>query len=383
MQVITTTGALKEFCERLTAYDFITVDTEFMREKTYYSKLCLVQVASKDEAAIVDPLANGIDLQPLLELLADESVLKVFHAARQDIEIFYKLMGEVPRPLFDTQIAAMACGHGDQVGYEPLVREVTGTQIDKGSRFTDWAKRPLSEKQLKYAIGDVTHLVHVYEALQKELEESGRAHWVAEEMAALDDPTLYYTEPDEAWQRLKIRHLKPRDIGVLKEVAAWREREAIARDIPRSRILKDEGIVEVARAAPKTVAELGGLRSIPSGFERSKSGAGLLAAIQKGLELKDEERPSRPTREHRHPAPADVLDLLRVLLKRQSEEYGVAPKLLASAADLEAIALSDEADVPALKGWRREVFGDIALRLKHGELALGLKGKKVRLIENA
>mgnify|MGYP001793563388 CR=1 FL=1 len=381
MQVITSTDALSAFCTAVAQGPFVTVDTEFMREKTYYSQLCLVQVASEDDAAIIDPLAEGLDLQPLLDLLADESVVKVFHAARQDIEIFYKLMGEVPGPLFDTQVAAMACGYGDQVGYEPLVRAVTGEQVDKGSRFTDWSRRPLSKKQLTYALGDVTHLVDVYKALQKQLDKTGRASWVAEEMAVLDAPSLYFTAPEAAWQRLKLRNVRKKEIGPLMKVAEWREREAQKKDLPRSRILKDDGIIEVGRAAPTTPEELGRLRSIPNGFERSRSAASLVAAVQEGVAIPEEDLPPIEKNGPRTPPPADVVDLLRVLLKRQSEHHGVAPKLLASAADLEAIALNDEADVPAMTGWRREVFGGLALKLKHGQLALGLEGKSVRLIE--
>lgn len=381
MQVITSTDALEQLCGRLRQHDFVTVDTEFMREKTYYSRLCLIQVASEDEAAIVDPLADAIDLQPLLDLLADRNVLKIFHAARQDLEIFYELMKAVPGPLFDTQIAAMACGHGDQVGYEALIREMTGAKVDKGSRFTDWSKRPLTEKQLNYALGDVTHLIDAYKALVRELEESGRMDWVAEEMAVLDDPNLYFTAPEEAWKRLKIRNLRPREIDVLKHVAAWREREAIARDLPRSRILKDDALFEVARAAPETVAELGNLRGVPSGYERSKSAGALLDAVKTAKALPEDQRTVKERPVSRHPAPTDVVDLLRVLLKRQCEEYGIAPKMLASAADLEAIALNDAADVPAMKGWRRNVFGEIALQLKKGELALSLNGKHVELLD--
>ena len=381
MQVITSTDALEQLCGRLRQHDFVTVDTEFMREKTYYSRLCLIQVASEDEAAIVDPLADAIDLQPLLDLLSDRNVLKIFHAARQDLEIFYELMKAVPGPLFDTQIAAMACGHGDQVGYEALIREMTGAKVDKGSRFTDWSKRPLTEKQLNYALGDVTHLIDAYKALVRELEESGRIDWVAEEMAVLDDPNLYFTAPEEAWKRLKIRNLRPREIDVLKHVAAWREREAIARDLPRSRILKDDALFEVARAAPETVAELGNLRGVPSGYERSKSAGALLDAVKTAKALPEDQRTVKERPVSRHPAPTDVVDLLRVLLKRQCEEYGIAPKMLASAADLEAIALNDEADVPAMKGWRRNVFGEIALQLKKGELALSLNGKHVELLD--
>lgn len=381
MQVITSTDALEQLCGRLRQHDFVTVDTEFMREKTYYSRLCLIQVASEDEAAIVDPLADAIDLQPLLDLLSDRNVLKIFHAARQDLEIFYELIKAVPGPLFDTQIAAMACGHGDQVGYEALIREMTGAKVDKGSRFTDWSKRPLTEKQLNYALGDVTHLIDAYKALVRELEESGRIDWVAEEMAVLDDPNLYFTAPEEAWKRLKIRNLRPREIDVLKHVAAWREREAIARDLPRSRILKDDALFEVARAAPETVAELGNLRGVPSGYERSKSAGALLDAVKTAKALPEDQRTVKERPVSRHPAPTDVVDLLRVLLKRQCEEYGIAPKMLASAADLEAIALNDEADVPAMKGWRRNVFGEIALQLKKGELALSLNGKHVELLD--
>ncbi|WOI54655.1 ribonuclease D [Parvularcula sp. LCG005] len=382
MQVIEKTEDLRRLCEVFREAPFVTVDTEFMRERTYYSQLCLIQVATTEDAAIIDPLAPGIDLEPLLALLADESVVKVFHAARQDLEIFYRLMGRVPQPLFDTQIAAMACGYGDQVGYEPLVRAVTGAQVDKGSRFTDWSKRPLSEKQLTYALGDVTHLVDVYLALQKKLAETGRTAWVAEEMAVLDEPTLYFTSPETAWQRLKLRNIRPKDMGAIVQLAAWREREAQQKDVPRARVVKDEAITEIARAAPTTVAELGALRGVPTGFERSRSAAGLLEAVAAGKAMSRDDIPQKETSGQNQPAPADVVDLLRVLLKRQSELHGVAPKLLASSADIEAIALSDDANVPAMRGWRREVFGDLALKLKHGAVSLGLKGKSVTLINH-
>ncbi|MBB4659832.1 ribonuclease D [Parvularcula dongshanensis] len=381
MQVISDTQSLRDLCARLATHDFVTVDTEFMREKTYYAKLCLIQAASTDEAAIIDPLAEGIDLSPFLDLLADESTLKVFHAARQDLEIFYKLMGEVPAPLFDTQVAAMACGYGDQIGYEPLVRQVTSGQVDKGSRFTDWAQRPLSSKQLTYALGDVTHLVDVYLKLARVLDESGRGPWVAEEMEALRDEQLYFTEPDEAWRRLKLRGVRPREVGPLMKLAAWREAEAQEKDLPRARVLKDEVLFEVARAAPEDEAALGRLRSIPQGFERSNQAKAILQAVAEGKSLPRDELPDLRGDGPRQPAPADVVDLLRVLLKRQSEKHGVAPRLLASSADLEAIALDDDADVPALRGWRRQVFGDLALRLKSGELGMTLNGKQITLIE--
>ena len=381
MQVITDTDELTAFCKRLAEHDFVTVDTEFMREKTYYAKLCLIQAACVDEAAIIDPLADGLDLAPFLALMANEAVLKVFHAARQDLEIFYQLMDAVPAPLFDSQVAAMACGYGDQIGYEPLVRQVTGGEVDKGSRFTDWSRRPLSKKQLVYALGDVTHLVDVYLKLRDILAESGRADWVAEEMEALADPTLYRTEPDEAFARLKLRGVRQKDVGPIVKLAAWREREAQERDVPRGRILKDEAIFDVARAAPKDEEALGRLRTIPQGFERSGSGKAILAAVAEGQAMSKDQLPKTAGGRRGQPAPADVVDLLKVLLKRQSEKHGVAPKLLASASDLEAIALSDEADVPAMRGWRRKVFGELALRLKAGTVAMTLNEGDLTLIE--
>ena len=379
--VIDTTDALAAFCERLAAHDFVTVDTEFMREKTYYAKLCLIQAANKDEAAVIDPLADGLDLAPFLDLLADASTLKVFHAARQDLEIFHHLMGRVPGPLFDTQVAAMACGYGDQIGYEPLVRQVTGGQVDKGSRFTDWSRRPLSDKQLTYALGDVTHLVDVYERLSEILESTGRAAWVREEMEALDDDGLYTTAPEDAWRRMKLRGVRPKELGPLIRLAAWREAEAQARDVPRGRILKDDAIFEIARARPEDEAGLGRLRTIPQGFERSAAAKSILAAVAEGQETPKGDLPKLASEGPRKPAPPDVVDLLKVLLKRQSERHGVAPKLLATAADLEAIALDDEADVPALRGWRRRVFGDLALRLKAGEVGMTLRDGEISLIE--
>ena len=379
-EVITTTEALQAFTDSCSDYDYVTVDTEFLRERTYYAQLCLIQAAHEDDAVIIDPLAEGLDLAPFYDLLRDQNILKVFHAARQDLEIFVQLMGEVPAPLFDTQIAAMVFGFGDQVGYEPLVRDLAGVQIDKGSRFTDWSRRPLSDKQLTYALGDVTHLRVVYETLRDRLEESGRAPWVDEELSTLRDPSLYTVDPEDAWQRLKMRNVKPRELGPLIELAAWREREAQSRNIPRARIVKDDVMFEVGRARPTSVKELGNLRSIPQGFERSSTAKGLLEAVERGIAIPKDDLPQLQSRA-RDPAPADVVELLRVLLKRQCEAYEVAPKLLASASDLDALALSDEADIPALKGWRREVFGDLALRLKHGELALSLEGKRVMIVD--
>jgi ribonuclease D len=381
MLVISDTDSLSALCDRFRQEPYVTVDTEFMREKTYHAKLCLIQAASPTEAAIIDPLAEGLDLKPFLDLLADAGVLKVFHAARQDLEIFYRLMGEVPTPLFDTQVAAMACGYGDQVGYEPLVRQVTGAQVDKGSRFTDWSRRPLSEKQLAYALGDVTHLLDVYEKLAGILEETGRSAWVAEEMEALGEPSLYFVEPEAAWERLKLRGVRPKEAGPLMKLAEWREREAQEKDVPRGRVLKDEQLFELARAQPTDVEALGKLRSIPQGFERSAAGRSMLSAIKAGQEMPKEALPDLRGDAPRRPPPPDVVDLLKVLLKRQSERHGVAPKLLASSQDLELIAGSDDAPVPAMKGWRRQVFGELALRLKRGEVAMTLDRGKVSLVE--
>jgi ribonuclease D len=380
LKVLTKTKGVAAFCETARTADYVTVDTEFMREKTYYSQLCLIQVATPDDAAIIDPLAEGIDLTPFAELLADRSVTKVFHAARQDIEIFVHLFGKVPEPLFDTQIAAMVFGFGDQIGYEPLVRDLTGEQIDKGSRFTDWSRRPLSDKQLSYALGDVTHLRQVYEALCSKLEKSGRRGWVEEEMQALLSADLYRVEPEDAWKRLKLRNVKWKELGPLIKLAEWREREAQQRNQPRARLVKDDVLFDVARARPGSAEELGRLRSVGGGFEKSSLAKGMLKAVAEGAAIPKEDLPTLGERS-REQAPPDVVELLRVLLKRQCEAHDVAPKLLASSSDLEEIAKSDEAEVPALKGWRREVFGELALKLKRGELYLGLKGRRVSITE--
>ncbi|MEO1042900.1 MAG: ribonuclease D [Pseudomonadota bacterium] len=381
MKVLTTTDEVAAFSNNAQSASYVTVDTEFMRERTYYSQLCLIQAATADTAVIIDPLADGIDLSPFLNLLANENVTKVFHAARQDIEIFYKLMGSVPAPLFDTQIAAMVFGFGDQVGYEPLVRSLTGVQIDKGSRFTDWSRRPLSDKQLDYALGDVTYLRDVYGALLTRLDDTGRGAWVTEEMSTLLRSDLYTTEPKDAWQRLKTRNAKPKELGPLIELAAWREREAQSRNVPRARIVKDDVLFEVARARPSNAQDLGRLRSIPNGFERSASAGGMLEAVKRGMATPRDALPQLDSKT-REPGPPDVVELLRVLLKRQCEAYEVAPKLLASAADLDALALDDHADIAALKGWRREVFGDLALKLKHGQVSLGLENGRVAVLTN-
>lgn len=381
MQIITTTKELEEFSQALSEKPFITVDTEFMREKTYWPILCLIQAAADGMEAIIDPLAKGIDLSPFLKVLAKPDVLKVFHAARQDLEIFHKLMGEVPAPLFDTQIAAMACGFGDQIGYEPLMRTLVKAKIDKGSRFTDWARRPLTSEQLNYALSDVTYLREAYPILQGKLEKQKRAHWVEAEMQALNNPDLYFVAPKKAWKRLKLRNVRPREMGPIMKLAEWRESEAQSRDVPRNRIIKDDAIFELARMRPKSKDDLGRARSIPKGFERSSSGAGMLEAIASGIKIPADEIPSISQPDKPKP-PADVVELLKVLLKRQCEKFDVAPKLIASMSDLENIALDDDAEVGALDGWRREVFGEPALKLKRGELALKLNNGAVELVES-
>ncbi len=381
MHIITTTDELYSFSKSLRERPFVAVDTEFMREKTYWPILCLIRAAAEGLEAVIDPMAEGLDLAPFLDLLADRAAVKVFHAARQDVEIFHQKMGEVPAPMFDTQIAAMACGFGDQIGYEPLMRGLLNVNIDKGSRFTDWARRPLSQNQLAYALSDVTHLRDAYPLLMARLQKDNRAAWVEEEMTALADPKLYRVEPEEAWMRLKLRGVRPNELGAVIKLAEWREAEAQARDIPRGRVLKDEAIFELARLRPKSVEDLSRARSIPAGYERSRAGAAILEAIAAGAAIDRKTLPDIERNERRAPAPPDVIDLLKVLLKRQCERFHVAPKLIASTADLESIALDDDADVPALYGWRREVFGEPALRLKRGEIALRLKGVGVDIVE--
>ncbi|MEO1252913.1 MAG: ribonuclease D [Pseudomonadota bacterium] len=378
--MIRTTKDLAQFADELAARPFIAVDTEFMREKTFWPILCLIQAAADGVEAIIDPLAEGIDLAPFLELLAEDELVKVFHAARQDIEIFYRLLDDVPSPLFDTQIAAMACGFGDQIGYEPLMRTLLKAKIDKGSRFTDWSRRPLTDAQLSYALSDVTHLRDAYPMLLDKLKREDRMHWVEEEMNALLDPNLYYLHPEDAWRRLRLKGVRPKEIGPLMKLAEWREREAHARDIPRNRILKDDAIYELSRLQPTSAKELGRARSIPSGYERSAAGGSLIDAVSQGIALDKDALPDLG-KQDRQRAPADVVELLKVLLKRQCEKYGVAPKLIASSADLDAIARGETDGVPSMTGWRREVFGEAALRLKKGELAMKLNGDAVEIVE--
>ncbi len=379
---ITDSARLAGFCARLSSADYVTVDTEFMRENTFWPILCLVQVAGPEEAECIDTMAPGIDLTPLYELMADETVLKVFHAGRQDLEIFYHRMGQVPHPVFDTQLAAMVCGLGDQIGYENLLAQTIGVTIDKSSRFTDWSRRPLTDKQLNYAMADVIHLRPVYEKLAKRMEKTGRAHWLDEEMAVLCAPETYRVDPEEAWRRIKGRGAKgKRYLAILIELAAWREREAQKRDIPRNRMLRDEAIQEIASHAPRKAETLAHVRGISAKMAEGPSGEAILKAIEDGIARPEHSLPARPARPERLPPGLGPLtDLLKVLLKLNCEKQNVAARLVASGDDLERIAADDEADVRALKGWRREIFGEDALALKAGKLALAAEEKKIRVI---
>lgn len=376
MPLITTTEALESACARLAKHPFVTFDTEFMRETTYYPKLCLIQLASPDEVVLVDPLAPELDLSAFLALMRNPAVVKAVHSGRQDLEILWNMDGCIPVPLFDTQVAAMVCGYGDSVSYEQLAHDLAKARIDKSSRFTDWSKRPLSEAQLVYARSDVTHLRDVYLELVKKLEESGRTHWLANEMEVLTSPATYQAHPEDAWQRLRGRVRKAKELGVLIELAAWREREAQSRDVPRSRVLKDDAVMDVVTAAPRTPEALGHLRSIPSGFERSRAGGDIVAAVQRGLDRDPKSLPPLERNGRRSFNQATV-ELLKVLLKMTCEQEGVAAKIVATVDDLEAIASDDAAKVPAMQGWRRELFGERALALKHGRLALAMDDGKV------
>jgi ribonuclease D len=380
MHPITTTTELDAACRRMGAHPFITVDTEFLRETTYYPLLCVAQIASPEEAVVVDALAPGIDLAPFFSLMADEKVMKVFHAARQDLEIVWHRAKLIPHPIFDTQVAAMVLGYGDSISYDQLVQRITGDALDKSNRFTDWTRRPLSDAQLSYAISDVTHLRDVYLALLADLERRGRADWVQDEMHILTSPDTYRMEPENAWQRLKTRVRKPKELAVLIEVAAWREREAQSRDVPRSRVLKDDAIADIAVQAPTTTEKLKSLRSLPKGFERSRWGEAIVAAVTRGLE-RDVKTLPRPARFQTASNGTAVVELLKVLLRMISESHHVAAKVIATVDDLERIAADDLAEVPALTGWRRELYGEKALALKHGKLALAIENGKVAAVE--
>jgi ribonuclease D len=377
MTLLTTTDELQELCVALADEPFVALDTEFMRDRTYYPKLCLIQIAGERRHAAIDPLAPGIDLAPLFALLANPKVLKVFHAARQDIEIFYHLTGEIPRPLFDTQLAAMVCGYGEEVGYETLVAQLTKARIDKSSRFTDWARRPLSREQLTYALADVTHLQVVYMRLSERLEETGRRDWVAQELAELTSPAAYQQPPEDAWQRIKVRSRDPRFLALVQALAAWRERTAQRRDLPRNRIVRDDLLLEIAASRPTSLEDLAKLRRIS--LDRA-SAAGVIEAVRTALALPEAALPkvAPPPKLPRGLGP--MVELLRVLLKLECEEHHVAQRLVASTADLEAIAAEDAPDVAALRGWRYEVFGRAALALKQGKVGLVIANGRLKVV---
>jgi ribonuclease D len=380
MSLVTTTQDLADVCTRMARHPFVTVDTEFLRESTYYPLLCVAQMASPDEAVVIDALASGIDLAPLFALMTDESVVKVFHAARQDIEIVWHMAGKIPHPIFDTQVAAMVLGYGDSISYDQLVQRITGDTLDKSNRFTDWTRRPLTDAQIAYARSDVTHLRDVYLKLADDLGRRGRSDWVEAEMGVLTSPETYRMEPARAWERLKTRVRKPKDLAVLIEVAAWRETEAQSRDVPRARVLKDEVVGDIAVQHPTTVERLGQLRSLPKGFERSRWGVEIVDAVRRGLE-RDVKSLPRLERSRSAQNGAATVELLKVLLRMTAERHGVAAKVIATVDELERIAADDDADVPALKGWRRELFGDKALALKHGRLALAVDKGRVVTVE--
>jgi len=376
MELITTSPELAAACARFATQPYVTVDTEFLRETTYYPLLCVAQIASADEAIVIDTLAPGLDLKPLFDLMANERVLKVFHAARQDIEIVWHMANLIPHPIFDTQVAAMVLGYGDSISYDQLVQRITGDLLDKSNRFTDWSRRPLSEAQITYAASDVTHLRQVFLALDEQLHTRGRSEWVGEEMEILTSPDTYRAEPEKAWQRLKTRVRKPKDLAVLIEVAAWREREAQTRDVPRGRVLKDDVLGDIATQAPTTLEKLAHLRSLPKGFERSRWGQDVIDAVQRGL-ARDPKTLPQLERPRQNSNGTATVELLKVLLRMTSEQNAVAAKVIATVDDLEAIAADDRADVPAMHGWRKEMFGDKALDLKHGKLGLAIERGRV------
>lgn len=382
MHLITTSDELASVVSELSKSDFVTVDTEFIRETTFWPELCLIQMAAPGVTALVDPLAPGMDLGPFFELMANETVTKVFHAARQDIEIIFNRGQLIPHPVFDTQVAAMVCGFGDSVSYEQLVQKLSGGQIDKSSRFTDWRQRPLTDKQLTYALADVTHLIDVYRLLKAEIDKEGRAEWLTEEMEILTARRTYDPHPEDAWKRLKMRMRKPQELAVLQAVATWREFEARERNVPRGRVIKDDAIYEVAQQQPRDAAALARLRTIPKGWERSGQATGLIAAVNAALSIPKDQMPRLPQQLHSPEGSAAAAELLKVLLKLVSDEENVAAKMLASSDDIERIAAEGEkANVPALHGWRREVFGEKALMLVQGRLALKFDERKVSVFE--
>ncbi len=385
MHIITSTDELRKACDHLANAEFVTVDTEFLRESTFWPELCLIQCATPQsnggESYIIDPLASGIDLKPFFELMANEAVVKVFHAARQDIEIIYKLGFLIPKPVFDTQIAAMVCGFGDSISYDQLVFKITGATVDKSSRFTDWRRRPLTEKQLDYAIADVTHLRKVYQSLKANLTEQDRSGWVSEELDVLTSTETYDMPPENAWRRLKLRVRKPRDLMMLKKLAEWRETEAQRNDVPRGRIIKDEAIYEIAGNPPKSIEDLDRFRGLSRGFDKNRWGAAIVEVAQEVFATPKDSLPKLPKQRQAPEGCSAATEMLKLLLKLVAEQNGVAAKIIATVDDLEKIAADDNADVTALKGWRKEVFGDKALRLKHGKVAISYQNRKIIMVD--
>jgi ribonuclease D len=380
MKIITKTSDLKDLCERAAQETFVTLDTEFVRETTYWSQLCLIQLGLSEEAFIIDPLSKELDLRPFFELLQNSHLVKVVHSGRQDVEIFYHMSGQIPTRLFDTQIAAMVCGFGESVGYDVLVQSYAKVSLDKSSRYTHWAQRPLTEKQLDYALGDVTHLRVIYEKLYAKLVKEDRLHWLEEELAILTDPKTYEIDPYNVWKRIKVRSPKPRMLGILREIAAWREFTAQRRNMPRGRILRDETMLELAAAAPKTRDELNRMRGMVGFLSEKNRGEELLALIQKGTNLPLEDCPQIKKEVASPPGSSALLEMLKLLLKIKADKYNVAAKLIATSTDLEAIARTSDPNVPALEGWRREVFGNAALALKEGKVAIGIQNNRISLI---
>jgi ribonuclease D len=380
MKTITTTADLAAFCTEAAKYPYVTVDTEFLRERTYYSKLCLIQLAfmgdGEDDAVLVDPLSDGLDLAPLYELFKNPDVVKVFHAARQDLEIFFVDQGVIPAPLFDTQVAAMVCGFGEQAGYETLVRKIAKDEVDKSSRFTDWSRRPLTDAQKTYALADVTHLRVIYEFLSQELEKTERQKWVAEEMGILNDPATYQADPDTAWKRVKTRTNSTKFLSIVRELARFRETYAQARNIPRNRVFKDDALVELASTKPASEKDLGRSRLLLREARRGDIADGILNAVKVGLAADPENAPKIDTRREKLQVNPALADMLRVLVKAKADQSGVAQKLIATSADLDAMA-GGLRDVVALRGWRKEVFGADALRLCEGQIGLAVQGENV------
>ncbi len=381
MTPISKTAELAAFCDRQAGADFIALDTEFMRDTTYWPKLCLVQLGGPEEAVAIDTLADGIDLAPLYQLLADESLLKVLHSGRQDLEIFFHQTGKLPKPIFDSQVAAMVCGFGDSVAYQTLARELAGARVDKTSRFADWSHRPLTQRQIDYALADVIHLRPIYRKLKQKLRHNGREAWLVQEMDILTDPETYRLTPQDAWRRLKPRSNDRRFLAVVQSVAAWREQEAQRRDVPRNRVLRDEQLMDIAAHRPKSAELLGRTRGLSLDFAQGRLGTGILAAVEEGLEVPEDQRPVPVKRPELNGDPGPLVELLKVLLKLRCREHHVAQKLVANTADLEQLALDDEAPISALQGWRRDIFGEAALALKRGELALGADGNEIAVID--